>query len=142
MKVPGEQLAQDAGALAKVPAGQVAAEKAQDGAPATLNAPTPQEAQALGTLPPALGLYVPAAQLAQVAWPSLCWNLPGAQAAHADKLVAPCALLEVPAGQALQVALPVALQEPTAQQAPAPALLKLPTGQGDALPCQSVRKQA
>jgi len=57
-------------------------------------------------------------------------KVPAGQGLHVVLAIAPVELEKVPAGQELHAVVNWALQEPTAQQTPAPALLFKPAAQG------------
>ena len=102
------------GPFAKVPAAQMV----HDVAPPALELPAPHGRHAALELLPGAALKRPAAQRRQ-----------------AEELAAPCVALKVPAGHAAQAVLEGALQKPSGQHAPAPALLLSPAphGRHDAL---------
>lgn len=96
---PAGHKTQAAGALAKLPAGQDVAVKAQvdapsmlyapapqgpqDAAPAELKVPALQSAHVVALVAPTAALDLPAAQGEHCAWPADCWYEPAAQLVHA-----------------------------------------------------------
>jgi hypothetical protein len=102
-----------------LPAGQAA----QKEAPLALNLPAAQDWQQEELV--AHVLNVPAAQLVHAAALALL-HAPEEHTTHEELVVAPCVPLNLPAEQAVQEVLPAALQLPSAQHVPAPALEKLP----------------
>ena len=73
---------------------------------------------------------VPAGQGTQAIAPNAELYVPAKQRAHVVLAVAPVEVEKVPAGQGVHAVVNGALQEPTAQQMPAPALLFKPAAQG------------
>jgi hypothetical protein len=72
----------------------------------------------------------PAGQGTQAFEPRAELYVPAKQRVHVVLAVAPVELEKVPAGQGVHAVVNGALQEPTAQQMPAPALLFKPAAQG------------
>ena len=72
----------------------------------------------------------PAGQGTQAFEPRAELYVPAKQRVHVVLAIAPVELEKVPAGQELHAVVNWALQEPTAQQTPAPALLFKPAAQG------------
>ena len=96
------------------------------------NAPHAQGRQAALDALPELGLYLPAGQKTHAALelpPVLGLNEPAGQFKQKALLSAPCVALYLPASQGLHRMGNAELQLPTAQQIPAPALLKTPEAQ-------------
>ena len=95
--------------------------------PAGQKKPSPQGAGVAFVEPS--GQVCPAAQgpsHVAAAFPVEFPKKPAAQGAQKEALLAPATLPKVPAGHALHVVAPAALQNPAAQQAPAPTLLPVP----------------
>jgi hypothetical protein len=113
-----------------LPAYRPGSQSLHDDAPIPLDVPASQNTHVDALVAPTAGLNLPAAQDSHAGAPAKTEKLPGAQGLHADALAAPFVTEKVPAGQALQAVLPVALQLPIAQHAPAPALLYVRAAQG------------
>jgi hypothetical protein len=95
--------------------------------PAGQKKPSPQGAGVAFVEPS--GQACPAAQgpsHVAAAFPVELPKKPAAQGAQKEALLAPATLPKVPTGHALHVVAPAALQNPAAQQAPAPTLLPVP----------------
>jgi hypothetical protein len=125
--VPGVHAVQEAGATAKVPAGQEVAVKTQVDAPVALYVPASQSKQVAELVAPWLLLALPAGQALQKVLPielqkpaaqqapaPVLLYVPAAQGVHAVEDELPMLGLYVPAAQLVQDDAPPVLKEPAA----------------------------